>query len=293
MGSARKLWPDGAEVAAVSQRLCGSASFSRNQSRRPTYPQMRGRDAGKPRRSRKSAQMPHDPDCKDNRPTACTEAVPDGRTTMIATKHLFIAKLLVCAASAAASVGCGAAGASGRPTALAGDDIAPVRIAQTRVVHERVNPMVPVHLATEGSSITATFGLPGHRQMVTRLAPSSLELLSSEQTGRSEEPSPPSTGAARVELDGGRFLVCGTRDKTDGGHEAVAQMWTASGSPLGAPMVISPPDADVFGAPRAATVDGRHVLVTFPETSGGPFELRAVSVEDAERPVDSNRLAQR
>jgi len=210
---------------------------------------------------------------------------------MIANKHLFIAKLLACAASATASVGCGAAGASGRPTEFVGDDLASLRVAETRVVNENVNPMVPVHLATEGSNITATFGLPGRRQVVTRLDPASLDLLSNEQTGRSEEPSAPSTGAARVELDGGRFLVCRTRDRADGGHEAVAQMWTASGSRLGAPTVISPPDADVFGAPRAATADGRHVLVTFPETSGGPFELRAVSLEDAERPVGSDRMA--
>jgi hypothetical protein len=212
---------------------------------------------------------------------------------MITSTHLFIAQILVCLGAAAASVGCGAAGASGRPTEFAGTDLASLRVAETRVVDERVNPMVPVHLATEGSSITATFGLPGHKLVVTRLDPASLELLSREQTGRSEPPSAPSTGATRVALEGGRFLVCWTRDSADGGHEAVAQMWTASGSSLGAPMVISPPDADVFGAPRAATTDGRHVLVTFPETSGESFELRAVALEEVGRPVDSVRLARR
>jgi hypothetical protein len=150
-----------------------------------------------------------------------------------------------------------------------------------------------VRLAPEGSSVTATFGLPGHKQVVTRLDPASLEQLSREQTGHSELPAAPSTGAERVELEGGRFLVCWTRVSADGGHEAVAQMWTASGSSMGAPTVISPPDADVFGAPRAATTDGRHVLVTFPETSGESFELRAVSLEDAERPVGSDRMARR
>ncbi len=212
---------------------------------------------------------------------------------MITSKHLFIAQVLVCVGAAAASVGCGAASASGRPTEFAGGEIGPLRMGETRVVNERVNPMVPVHLAPEGSSVTATFGLPGHTQMVTRLDPASLELLSSEPTGRSELPSAPATGATRVELEGGRFLVCWTRVSADGGHEAVAQMWTANGSSLGAPLVISPPDADVFGAPRAATTDGRHVLVTFPETSGESFELRAVSLKDTERPVGSDRIARR
>jgi hypothetical protein len=210
---------------------------------------------------------------------------------MIASKHLFIAQVLVCLG--AASVGCGASRASGRPSEFEGADLAPLRIAETRVINERVNPMVPVHLATEGSSITATFGLPGHEQMVTRLDPASLELLSSEQTWRSELASAPATDLVRVELEGGHFLVCWTRVSADGGHEAVAQMWTAGGSSLGAPMVISPPDADVFGAPQAATADGRHVLVTFPETSGESFELRAVSLQDPERSVDSDRMARR
>lgn len=211
---------------------------------------------------------------------------------MISSKHRFTAQLFVSVAAAAASVGCGAAGASSRPTAFAGDEFASVRISQTRVVDERVNPMVRVRLATEGSTITATFGLPGHKQVVARLAPESLELLSRDQTERSEQASAPSTGATRAELEGGRFVVCGTRDRADGGHEAVAQMWTASGSRLGAPVVISAPDADVLGAPQAATIDGRHVLVAFASTSGESFELRAVSLEDAAR-VESSELTAR
>jgi hypothetical protein len=44
---------------------------------------------------------------------------------------------------------------------------------------------------------------------------------------------------------------------------------------------------------QAATTDGRHVLVTFPETSGTSFELRAVSLEDAEHSNGSHRVAGR
>ena len=190
--------------------------------------------------------------------------------------------------------GCAATGRMvGGNAASAGGTLSPVRIAETRVLDARVNPMVPVQLAAEGSTIAVTFGQPGRRQVVTRIDPASLDLLSREQNGRSQAPSAPSTGAARVVLDGGRFIVCWTHENADGGRQVLAQMWAANGSKLGAPVVISPPDADVMGAPRAVTTDGRHVLVTFAATAGESFELRAVSLEDADRPIDSDQMAQR
>jgi len=212
---------------------------------------------------------------------------------MIAGKHLSIAQILVCLTAAGASVGCGAAGAGGRPTAFAAGDVAPVRVGQTRVIGARVNPMVPVRLATEGSDITATFALPGREQVVTRLDPASLDLLSREQFARAAAPPAPATGATRVALDGGRFLVCWTHENADEGRQVLAQMWAADGSKRGEPVVISPPDVDVLGAPRAATTDGRHVVVIFAATSGTTFELRAVSLEDGERSVDSYPVAAR
>ncbi len=73
---------------------------------------------------------------------------------MIASKHLFIAKPLIFVASAAASVGCGAAGARGRPTEFAWPGVASLRVAETRVVNERVNPNAPVSVSAEGCGIT-------------------------------------------------------------------------------------------------------------------------------------------
>jgi hypothetical protein len=172
-------------------------------------------------------------------------------------------------------------------------DVSPLRVVATRSVDSRVQPMVPVHMAAEGNSVAVTFAERGRQQVVARLDPASLNLVSSENGGRSEAPAAPIAGVARVVLDGGRFVECWTQENVDGGRQVLAQMWAASGSRLGAPIVISPLDADVIGAPRAATADGRHVLVTFAATSGESFELRAVSLEDGARPDNSEQTARR
>ncbi len=174
-----------------------------------------------------------------------------------------------------------------------GGEPSPLRVVAARSVDSHMQPMVPVHMTADGSSVRITFSERGRQQVVTKLDPASLSLLSSEKAGRSEEPAAPSAGAARVQLEDGRFVECWTHQNADGGRQAMAQMWTASGSRLGAPLVLSAPDADVIGAPRAATADGRHVLVTFAATSGESFELRAVSLEDAQRAADSEQTARR
>ena len=159
--------------------------------------------------------------------------------------------------------------------------ISPLRVGEARVLDTHINPMVPVHLASEGSSIAVRFGEagPGRREALARVDPGSLEFLSRQEAGRSEEPSAPSTGGTRVGLDDGRYLVSWTQSSPDGGRYAVAQMERADGSRLGAPVVLSPLDADVFGAPLAVSTDGQRVVVTFAATSGGSFELRAVSLD--------------
>jgi len=176
---------------------------------------------------------------------------------------------------------------------LAGGDVSPLRVVAARALDSRLQPMVPVHLAAEGGNIAVTFAQRGRQQVVTRVNPASLELVSSAPAGRSEAPAAPATGGARVELEGGRLVTLWTHENADGGRQVVAQMWTASGSRLGVPVGISSPDADVLGAPRAATTDGRHVLVTFAATAGESFELRAVSLEDGSRHADSYRTARR
>jgi hypothetical protein len=191
--------------------------------------------------------------------------------------------------------GCAATGSAARGSVsdFARRDVSGLRVVATRAVDAHVQPMVPVHLAPEGSNVAITFGQRGRQQRVTRLDPASLHLVSSETAGRAEAFAAPSAGPARVELEGGRFVVLWTQDNANGGRQAMAQMWTAAGSRLGEPLVISSPDADVFGAPSATTTDGHHVLVTFAATAGPSFELRAVSLEDNDDAGDSYRMARR
>jgi hypothetical protein len=118
--------------------------------------------------------------------------------------------------------------------------------------------MVPVHLASDGGNIAVTFGQRGRQQVVTKLDPASLELVSTTAVGRSEAPAAPATGVARVELDDGSFIVCWTQENADGGRQVLAQLGTAKGSRL-----------------------------------GESFELRAVSLEDAERSLEADRTARR
>jgi hypothetical protein len=153
--------------------------------------------------------------------------------------------------------------------------------------------MVPVQMAADGSTVAITFGERGRQQVVTRLDPASLDLVSSISAGRSQAATAPSTGVSRVPLEGGRFVVCWTHQNVDGGRQAMAQVWSEAGVRLGAPLVLSPPDADVIGAPHAATADGRHVVVTFAAAAGESFELRAVSLEDAQRVPGSGEIARR
>jgi hypothetical protein len=88
-------------------------------------------------------------------------------------------------------------------------------------------------------------------------------------------------GATRVTLAGGRFVVFWTRGSLEWGRRALAQAYNQDGSPRGAPVVISPPDADVMVAPRAVTTDGRHIVATFVAATGGSFELLSVPIEDS------------
>ncbi len=191
--------------------------------------------------------------------------------------------------------GCASTGTSAGSKALdfQSDAPSPLRVVATRAVDSRIQPMVPVQMAADGSSVAVTFAERGRQQVVAKLDPASLNLVSSEKEGRSEAPAAPVAGAVRVQLQDGRFVECWTRENADGGRQAIAQMWSASGSRLGAPLVMSAPDADVIGSPRAATTDGRHVLVTFAATAGESFELRAVSLEDAQRAQGSEPMASR
>ncbi len=173
------------------------------------------------------------------------------------------------------------------------DEIPSVHVGDMQVIDKHVNPLVPVRVTTEGSEIAVRFGRLGQSSTVERLDAASLQPRSRE-AGPREASSSPSTGVARVVLDGGRFLLCWTEGSVEWGHQAVAQMFRSSdGSPLGAPVVISRPDADVLGAPRAVTTDGRRVVATFAASSGqGAFDLVAVPLDQV-TPGEASTLTAR
>jgi len=170
-----------------------------------------------------------------------------------------------------------------------GQGMAPsVHVVEARVLDTRVNPMVPVSLESEGSAVAVTYGRTGGAGASTRIDPSSLRALSSRTEGPVEGSVVASTGASRVALEGNRYLLCWTAGSVEWGRYAMAQVFdSADGSALGEPVEISAPDVDVVGAPRAASADGRHVVVTFTASSGHAFELNAVSLEDAAPEADS------
>ena len=194
------------------------------------------------------------------------------------------ATLVAGSVGAAGSLGCASTRALGTATVGFAREGAPsMQVEGEQVVATRINPMVPFRLSPEGEAVAVTFRPVGRRGEVAKIDAGSLRVLSQEATGLSESPAAPSTEASRVALDDGRFVVCWARLNADGGRQAMAQMWAADGSPVGGPVVVSPPDVDVFGAPRAVSTDGRHVVVAFASTSGSSFELRAATLRGGER----------
>jgi hypothetical protein len=189
-------------------------------------------------------------------------------------------KLGLVVAAMLGAFGCATSGTGRSRVAGAGSSGMPsVRVGELRVIDPHVNPMVPVHVTSENNEVAVTFGLE-HSGAHERLDAVSLQPVSWEPTAR-EDRSTPSTGVTRVVLDGNRFLLCWTEGTLESGHRAMAQMHRASdGAPLGAPVEISPPDADVFGAPQAVTTDGHHVVATFAASSEGTFRLVAVPIDD-------------
>ena len=99
--------------------------------------------------------------------------------------------------------------------------------------------------------------------------------------------------AARVQLEGGRFIVCWTRGSVEQGRRALAQAFKADGSPLGAPVVISPQDVDVVESPKVITTDGQHVVATFAAASASSMDYLAVPIEAQGPGARGERTAQR
>jgi hypothetical protein len=66
----------------------------------------------------------------------------------------------------------------------------------------------------------------------------------------------------RITLNDGGYVLCWTTGTIEQGRSALAQSFAADGSPRGAPVVISRPDVDVMGTPRASIKKVEGLIVT-------------------------------
>lgn len=173
-----------------------------------------------------------------------------------------------------------------------------MHVGQARVMDTRVNPLAPIGLASKGGAVTLIYGRPRART-VARIDAGSLRPVSSEREGvtavQPDGATDHATAAdapARVLLDGGRVVLVWKQGNAEWGYRALAQEFAADGTPVALPVVISPPDVDVMGSPKAVTTDGSHVVATFTGASESAFQLIAVPLE-IDSPAGTDRLARK
>jgi len=164
-------------------------------------------------------------------------------------------------------------------------------------LRQHLQPMVPVRLAADGKKIAVSFGERGRASRHTdrpNLARTRVECAGWTLRG----PRGPRYGRSSSRARGRalyRVLDPGERGRrpanngTDVDRQRL-EAWSPGGHLASGRRCSGRPAPS---APRAATADGRHVLVTLAATSGESFELRAVSLEDAARPDSSDQTAQR
>ncbi len=155
-----------------------------------------------------------------------------------------------------------------------------LHVGRARIVDAHVNPTVGIKVSVDGDAIVVRFARP-HRGAEARLDANSLDVRSVTTEGVKIHPDPVRAERDRVTLDGGTFIECWNETgATESTARTIAQAFNASdGMARGEPVVVSPPGADVIGAPRAVKIDGRHAVVTFEADTGGAFALFATSIE--------------
>jgi hypothetical protein len=154
-----------------------------------------------------------------------------------------------------------------------------VRVGAARVVDAHVNPQVPVRLTIEGEQIAVRFGHSRSVGAIAHLDRRSLDPVRPESHMPAEPPEAPSTEAVRAALTNGRFIVCWKSGDFEQGYRIMAQAWSGSGEALGAPVTISPIDADVLGTPQVVSLDRGRAVVTFATLANDRAELLAVSLQ--------------
>lgn len=158
-----------------------------------------------------------------------------------------------------------------------------VRVNDVRVLSRQVNLQEPVVMGAAGKDVTVTFALRQREGATVNMDAKSLEARGSAPYSYPSGPRPTTPAffgsePSRVSLDDGSSLACWT-DETAG--RVLVQAFGADGSWRGSPVAVSPEGMEAFGAPRVATADGRHVVVTFFASDEERFQLVAASLEPA------------
>jgi hypothetical protein len=166
-----------------------------------------------------------------------------------------------------------------------------VRAGEVRVVGSRINPLRPVTVATDGNEVAVAFARQGRIAAVARLDARSLAPRSVDE--ERSDAAPAAEGDTRVDLEDGSFALCWVRGDDESGHRALVQTFHRNGVPRGAPVVLSPADVDVVGAPRAVTTDGFHLVVTFAAATQNTFEVLAVPVDDVAYAASGESVARK
>lgn len=198
-------------------------------------------------------------------------------------------RVILAVMMASGAFGCASTNMDARPVergwsgAWNGDS--PMHVGDARVMDTHVNPLAPVRLASHGEAVALSYGRSGRARAVAHVDAESLlpipqpeGVTSPQPDDASGAPTAANGRAARVVLDGGRFVLVWKRGDVEWGYRALAQEFGADGRAVGAPVLISPPDVDVVGSPQAVTTDGRHLVATFTVASENAFELMAVPI---------------
>ncbi len=87
----------------------------------------------------------------------------------------------------------------------------------------------------------------------------------------------------RVALNDGGYVLCWTTGSAEQGRSARAQSFNADGSSRSTPVVISRPDVDVMGTPRASINDAGLIVATFAAAYESSIALVEVPLEVSAR----------
>lgn len=207
-----------------------------------------------------------------------------------------IASLVGACCIAFAALVTGLAGCTPQPTTL-GPAVAPtggapttaaawtpIRVLRRRVLQPAVNMMEPLLMEVAGDEVSITFATGKQDGVTLAVDPATLAARTTDAVAYPERPKdepPPylATESAHVPLVGGGWVTVWTDAAAS---RVYAQRFDADGRTLGGMVLVSHEDADVLGPARAATVDGRCVVVAFFATHQSGYELVAAALDAAD-----------